>query len=91
MPSDSGEWSVPAPLQALFWWPPMAFVLALVAPDAAAGAIALAGAILVAVGSLAAVVGQRLRAGGNAPDASDVAPLRNEGGGMALDNGIARS
>jgi hypothetical protein len=56
---ETREWSIPAPLRALLWWPPTAFVLVLVAPDVAAGVIALAGAALVALGTLAAAVARR--------------------------------
>jgi hypothetical protein len=54
------EWTVPAPLRALLWWPATAFVLVMVAPDAAAGSIAVAGAVLVAFGALASMVTRRL-------------------------------
>jgi len=62
---DTREWSIPAPLRALLWWPPTAFVLVLVAPDVAAGVIALAGAALVALGTLASAVARRW---GSQPD-----------------------
>ncbi|MHA6784332.1 hypothetical protein ACVGOW_25555 [Pseudonocardia saturnea] len=60
MAPDSPDWTVPAPLRALLWWPGVAFVLALVAPDAAVGSIAAAGLVLVALGALAGAVGRRL-------------------------------
>lgn len=60
MASDSHDWTVPAPLRALLWWPGVAFVLALVVPDAAVGSIAAAGLVLVALGALAGAVGRRL-------------------------------
>lgn len=60
MAPDSPDWTVPAPLRALLWWPGVAFVLALVAPDAAVGSIAVAGMVLVALGAAAEVVGRRL-------------------------------
>ena len=44
MVSEPHDWTVPAPLRALLWWPPLAFLLVLLAPGAAAGTIALAGA-----------------------------------------------
>lgn len=60
MAPDSPDWTVPTPLRALLWWPGVAFVLALVAPDAAVGSIATAGLVLVALGALAGAVGRRL-------------------------------
>ncbi len=60
MATDSPDWTVPAPLRALLWWPGVAFVLALVAPDAAVGSIAATGLVLVALGALAEAVGRRL-------------------------------
>lgn len=59
MAPDSPDWTVPAPLRALLWWPGIAFVL-VVAPDAAVGSIAVAGLVLVALGALAGTVGRRL-------------------------------
>ena len=32
MASEHYDWTVPAPLRALLWWPPVAFVLVLVDP-----------------------------------------------------------
>lgn len=59
MASEPGEWTVPPVLRALLWWPAVSFVLVLVAPDAAAGSIALAGLALVTLG--AAVTALRRR------------------------------
>lgn len=73
MASDSHDWTVPAPLRALLWWPGVAFVLALVVPDAAVGSIAAAGLVLVALGALAGAVGRRL-ARSPEPVADDAAP-----------------
>lgn len=61
MAPESSEWTVPAPLRALLWWPAVAFVLVLVAPDTAEGSIALAGLVLVGAGAAAAAIGRRLR------------------------------
>jgi hypothetical protein len=65
MVPESGEWSVPTPLRTLLWWPPLAFVLAMVDPSAAAHTIALTGAVLATLGlgvtAWAAVV-RRMRA-----------------------------
>jgi hypothetical protein len=60
MAPDSPDWTVPAPLRALLWWPGVAFVLVLIAPDAAVGSIAGAGLVLVALGALAGAVGRRI-------------------------------
>lgn len=57
---DSPDWTVPTPLRALLWWPGSAFVLALVAPDAAVGSIAGAGLVLMALGAPAGAIGRRL-------------------------------
>jgi hypothetical protein len=72
MAPDKREWTVPAPLRTLLWWPPTAFVLVMVAPEAAAGSIAAAGAVLVGLGALASAVSRRLRraAVGAAPAAA---------------------
>ncbi len=51
MPSEIREWSVPAPVRALLWWPAISFVLVVVAPDAATGAIIGAGAVLALLGA----------------------------------------
>lgn len=60
MAPDSPDWTVPAPLRALLWWPGVAFVLALVTPDGAVGSIALAGLVLVVLGALVGAVARRL-------------------------------
>ncbi|GAA3226564.1 hypothetical protein GCM10017691_16190 [Pseudonocardia petroleophila] len=62
MAPDSPDWTVPAPLRALFWWPGAAFVLVLVAPEAAVGSIAAAGLVLVTFGALAEALRRRARA-----------------------------
>jgi hypothetical protein len=61
MAPDKREWTVPAPLRALMWWPGTAFVLVMVAPDAAAASIAASGAVLVALGAVLPIVARRLR------------------------------
>ncbi len=68
MATDSPDWTVPAPLRALLWWPGVAFVLALVAPDAAVGSIAAAGLVLVALSALAGAVGRRLTSSSEVAD-----------------------
>ena len=51
------DWTVPAPLRALLWWPPIAFLVLLLDPTAAAGTIAVVGAALAVLGVLGATVG----------------------------------
>ena len=58
MPSEHHDWTVPAPLRALLWWPPVAFVVAMVDPSAAAGTIAAAGAVLAVLGVVVSAVGR---------------------------------
>jgi hypothetical protein len=60
MQAEQHEWSVPAPLRALLWWPPVAFLVALLDPGAAAGTIAVVGAVLAVLGVLGATVGSVL-------------------------------
>lgn len=52
MPTSARDWTVPTPLRALLWWPALSFVIVLVAPDLAAGAIAVTGLVLAALGAL---------------------------------------
>ncbi len=61
MAPDKRDWTVPAPLRALMWWPAAAFVLVMVAPDEAAGGIAVSGVVLVALGAVVPLVTRRLR------------------------------
>ena len=61
MAPDKREWSVPAPVRALLWWPGAAFVLVMVAPDAAAVGIAASGATLVTLGFVLPVFARFLR------------------------------
>ncbi len=60
---ETHEWSVPAPVRTLLWWPAISFVLVIVAPDAATGLIVVAGAALALVGGLLAAIARRLQAG----------------------------
>ena len=64
---ETREWSVPAPVRTLLWWPAISFVLVIVAPDAATGLIVGAGAALALVGGLLAAIARRLRAGAPVP------------------------
>jgi hypothetical protein len=92
MVSEPRDWNVPAPLRALLWWPPVAFVLVMLDPSASAGTIAVAGAALAVLGVVAAAVGAAIsrrlahrRAGREAPSSlamavtvDHVAPLGAE-------------
>jgi hypothetical protein len=66
MPSEIREWSVPAPVRALLWWPAIAFALVVIAPDAGVGAIIVAGGVLAAGGTLLSMAAGRLRRGRSA-------------------------
>lgn len=61
MAPEKREWSVPAPIRALLWWPGVAFVLVMVAPEAAAAGIAASGVVLVALGTVLPLASRRLR------------------------------
>jgi hypothetical protein len=60
MVSEPLNWTVPAPLRALLWWPPLAFVLVLLEPTAAATTIAGTGAALAVLGVVGTSVGQAI-------------------------------
>jgi len=60
MVSEPHDWTVPAPLRALLWWPPLAFLLVLLEPTAAAGTIAVTGAALAVLGVAGAAVGRAI-------------------------------
>jgi len=55
-PHEPAEWIIPAPLRTLLWWPLIAFVVAVLRPSAAAGIIAVAGAVLAVLGVLSVAV-----------------------------------
>lgn len=61
MPSEIREWSVPTPVRALLWWPAISFVLVVVEPDAATGAIIGAGAALALLGTALPALARRIR------------------------------
>jgi hypothetical protein len=61
MAAEKREWTVPAPVRALLWWPGVAFVLVMVAPESAAVGIAASGAALMTLGAVLPVVARRLR------------------------------
>lgn len=92
MTSEPHDWTVPAPLRALLWWPPVAFVVALLAPSAAAVTIAATGAVLAVFGVVGATVGaavvRRLSAGPAGPaDPTAAVPLAMTGADAAIASG----
>lgn len=60
MAPDAPDWTVSGPVRALMWWPGVAFVLVMIAPEAAAGSIAVAGLVLAAVGLFLDPLSRRL-------------------------------
>jgi hypothetical protein len=68
MVTEPHDWTVPAPLRALLWWPPVAFFLVLLEPTAAAGTIAITGAALAVLGVAGAAVGRAINRRGTASD-----------------------
>ena len=75
MASELHDWTVPPPLRALLWWPPVAFVMALLDPSAAVGTIAAAGAALAVLGVLVSAVARRLTDGPEEPVDAVPAPV----------------
>jgi membrane protein implicated in regulation of membrane protease activity len=67
MAPEKREWSVPGPIRALLWWPGVAFVLVMVAPEAAAVGIAASGAGLMVLGAVVPAVFRRVRRSRSAP------------------------
>lgn len=61
MAPEKREWSVPGPIRALLWWPGVAFVLVMVAPEAASVGIAVSGVALMALGAVVPIASRRLR------------------------------
>lgn len=74
MVSEPHDWTVPAPLRALLWWPPLAFLLVLLEPAAAALSIAAAGAALAVLGAVGTTVGHLLTRRRTAPDDGSAIP-----------------
>jgi hypothetical protein len=68
MVSEPHEWTVPAPLRALLWWPPLAFLLVLLEPTAAALSIAATGAALAVLGAVGTTAGRMIARRRTAPD-----------------------
>jgi hypothetical protein len=56
MASEAREWTVPTPLRALLWWPPIALVVVMVDPAPSTGTIALVGVALAVLDLGAATV-----------------------------------
>jgi hypothetical protein len=67
MVSEPHDWTVPAPLRALLWWPPLAFLLVLLEPTAAALSIAATGAALAVLGAVGTTVGRMIARRRTAP------------------------
>jgi hypothetical protein len=67
MVSEPHDWTVPAPLRALLWWPPLAFLLVLLEPTAAALTIAATGAALAVLGAVGTTVGRMIARRRTAP------------------------
>lgn len=69
MVPEPREWTVPAPLRALLWWPPIAFVVAMANPAVPAATIALVGVALAVLGlgaaGVSSVAGRHAAAGGD--------------------------
>jgi len=53
---ESQPWTLPAPIRALVWWPPVALLLFVITPEAAPWAVALAGAVLAVLGTAGSVI-----------------------------------
>ena len=68
MASEPQDWTVPAPLRALLWWPPLAFLVVLLEPTAAALTIAVTGAALAVLGAVGTTVGRLIAHRRTAPD-----------------------
>ena len=67
MVSEPHDWTVPAPLRALLWWPPLAFLLVLLEPTAGALSIAASGAALAVLGAAGTTVGRMIARRRTAP------------------------
>ena len=83
MVSEPHDWAVPAPLRALLWWPPLAFLLVLLWPTAAAGTIAATGAALAVLGVAGSAVGQAITRR-REPDADDPSDTVAVGADLAV-------
>src|SRR5918994_729037 len=76
MAPEKRDWSVPGPIRALLWWPGVAFVLVMVAPEAAAVGITASGVALMALGAVVPMASRRLRRPRRTPTVSiDDRPL----------------
>ncbi|HEY0813515.1 MAG TPA: hypothetical protein VGE11_09545 [Pseudonocardia sp.] len=72
MPSENREWSVPTPVRTLLWWPAISFVLVVVAPEAATGAIVGAGAALALLGTALSALARRINGRDPAVDSPSI-------------------
>ena len=61
MRRDPREWAFPDSLRALLWWPPISFMIGIVAPEAAVVAIIVAGFVLALAGVLVQTLSTRMR------------------------------
>jgi hypothetical protein len=86
MVSEPHDWTVPAPLRALLWWPPLAFFVVLLDPSAAAGTIAATGAALAVLGTVGTAVGHAFtrRRASRASDAPTVTTARPAGSAVPV-------
>jgi len=80
MVPEPGEWTIPAPLRALLWWPLLAFALTMLQPSAAATVIA-----ATATGAGLAMLGVLSAAVCHAPSG------HSDGGELARDPGTSNS
>ena len=71
MVSEPLDWTVPAPLRALLWWPPLAFLVVLLEPTAAAGTIAATGAALAVLGVVGSAVARAITRRRALPDVAE--------------------
>jgi hypothetical protein len=56
MATETPEWTVPTPVRALMWWPPIAFVLVAISPGTEVLTVTLTGLALAVLGSAAALL-----------------------------------
>ena len=89
MVSEPHDWTVPAPLRALLWWPPLAFLLVLLEPTAAALSIAATGAALAVLGAVGTTVGRMIARRRTAPGDAARDPRRHHRGPSGADGGRA--
>jgi hypothetical protein len=91
MASEPQDWTVPAPLRALLWWPPLAFLLVLLEPTAAALTIAATGAALAVLGAVGTTVGRLIAHRRTGPDrpATPAVPIADRAVPIAVEQRAA--